>query len=361
MPTHGPPAAVRQRSGRREPAGTRRRSPAGGARVLASCAPPRQRRGANSVQHVVPGPADRHRRRSSARGALAGARSARWHALPESARTFAPTRASGWRTKGSARAERAPGRRRPCPARAARAGAASDVHAARQPARAAASRRLHALPTRRRSSRPSRASRARAAPRCARSSGRATASRRLHLRTGLVRQLAGARARRRQAISCPISRSSTRASSSATPARIADMFTLLRDLRRLRLRDRPPGAAARRRSPSATSTPDRATAANTSSRSPTSPLLRPPALRPEHRRLSPPRRRAARHGRRHDPHGERAAHGLRGDARAASRGGARDCALGCGLLGVPEEMVGRCRGRASGRPPHPRLPAPPRA
>ena len=34
-----------------------------------------------------------------------------------------------------------------------------------------------------------------------------------------------------------------------------------------------------------------------------------------------------------------------------------DCALGCGILGAPAELVGRARGGASRRHPHPRLPA----
>ena len=175
----------------------------------------------------------------------------------------------------------------------------------------------------------------------------------------LVRELAGARRASPPATSCPISRSSTRASSSATPARTADMFTLLRDLRRLRLQHRPARASTRGRSlairhvdaGSCNGCEHELTLA-------TSPLLRPRSATASSVVASP------RHAdlllvtgavttRMHDAL-LTAYRAMPEPRRVAALG---DCALGCGVLGLPEEIAGRRRGRPSGRPPHPRLPA----
>ena len=142
----------------------------------------------------------------------------------------------------------------------------------------------------------------------------------------------------------PTSRSSTRASSSATPAPTADAHPP-RDLRRLRRAStsllRTTGAA----SPSAASTPAPATAASTSSRSPSpyydlqryglgivaSPAMptcsSSPAPSPHActSRSSPPTTRCP--------------------SRAASPLG--DCALGCNLLGHTSELVGHGDGAPS--------------
>ena len=191
-----------------------------------------------------------------------------------------------------------PAARRPCPAGAARRGAE----------RASRRRRPRREPP--------------AARRSASSSADGDAIGRLHLRTGSYANWPSVASRggRRPAARLPPRQQELRA---LLRLRRPLMLTLLRDLRRLRRsialpRPERGGSLALRHVD--------AGSCNGCEHELTlhvEPVLRPAALRPRHRRLAAPRRRAARHRRGHDAHARTAARRLRGDARAAPRRRAR--------------------------------------
>ena len=92
------------------------------------------------------------------------------------------------------------------------------------------------------------------------------------------------------------------------------------------------------------------------------PLLRPPAIRPEHRRLAPPRRRAARHRRDHDAHGDPPC------ARRTRRCPSPDSSPRSATARSAATSLGRrrrarrpARGHPARRPANPRLPTHPRS
>ena len=175
----------------------------------------------------------------------------------------------------------------------------------------------------------------------------------------LLRQLALARRTSPPATSSPTSRSSTRASSSATPAPTADVRPLPRPTPPP-TRHRPAHArTVRAASRSATSTPAPATAANTNSPSPPAPTTT------SHRYglgiVASPRHAdvllvtGAITTRMHLP--LLTAYDAMPEPRCVAALG--DCALGCNLLGNPEQPRRPARNDPPRRPPHPRLPPDP--
>ena len=89
------------------------------------------------------------------------------------------------------------------------------------------------------------------------------------------------------------------------------------------------------------------------------PLLRPAAIRPEHRGLPTPRRRPARHRRDHHPDGARAAQRLRSHAGATPGGRARELRTRLQPARGRREHRRSARGAHARRPAHPGLPAHP--
>ena len=244
-------------------------------------------------------------------------------------------------------------RRRAGAARAARARAAADVRHPRRPARpsdpaAAAGAGGEHAPS------ASAASRARAATTCV-VERRGNRIERLRPADRLLRELARRRLGR------------GRQPAPRLPADQQELRALLR-LRRplmLTLPPRPPPTAPRHRAPRPTrgrSLAIRHVDAGScngceheltlASR----PLLRPPALRPRHRRLAAPRRRAARHRPGHEPHARPAARRLRRDARAAPRRRARRLRARLNMLGTADNTLSERSKRSSRSMSDPGLP-----